>query len=349
MVDWKNVEGFHSIAVAERIIANKAQLAGILVFNSPVSEDYYRLFNLPTHIQVQSSIKPLQKEEESIPLLLEWMTTPVPCSGDIINTEAAVEALPLTTLFLQSGDVVAGCNQAGRLGDEQAVTLTTFVIPHNSSTLADIRLLTVHHGFQGGYTEIHSCEIDSFVKIGEISYVSHVQKDLAQKLDVSLIKPLNPLQVNPLLKWIPVVPKPPVMATRGMFVQMYGGVSKHQTGYIDYSEMINLGPISSAIPCFTAIVPSQPGDSGSLLVIGNEAGDPFAHATTEGYSKEWLEAVRFAMAGILIEGSVAGTYLNMTVFRPMSTVFQYLKVRAAYPSFESSFGTESLQSHSEDN
>ncbi len=348
MSDWKHIEGLNSIAVAERIVENQAQLAGILVFGSPVSEDSYRRFNLPTHLEVKSSIKLLQKEE-TIPLLLEWMATPVRLSRDTADTETSVETLPsLITPLMQSGDSIAGCNHAGRVGIEREVTLTTFVIPRNSVALSDIRLLTVHHGFQAGYTEVHSCENNPSVKIGEIFYTSYIQEELAQKLDISLIKPTVPSQINPLLKWVPIVPKPPVILSRGMLVQMYGGVSGHQTGYVDYSGFMNFGPISSAIPYFTALIPSQPGDSGSLLVMGNGNGDPFVNAAIEGYTEEYLETVRFAMAGMLVEGSTVGTYLNMTIFRPISTIFQYFKVKAAYPGVESLVSTETFQSHTED-
>lgn len=349
MVDWKDIKGFHSIAVAERVIENKAQLTGILVFDFPVLEDCHLLFNFPTHLHVKSSIQPLQKEEETIPLLVEWVATPAPRSGDIIDVKTVAEALPpLTTPLMQSGDSIAGCNQFGRVSFKQAVTLTTFVIPVNSVALSDIRLLTVNHGFQPGYSEVHSCRKTPSVKIGKIVYTSPVQEELARKLDVSLVKPIVPIQTNPLLKWIPVIPRPPVILTRGMLVQMYGGVSGHQTGYIDYSGFMNFGPVSSAVPNFTAQISSQPGDSGSLLVIGNDTGDPFINSAIEGYEEEFLKTVRFAMAGMLVEGSTSGTYPNMTIFRPISTIFQQLKVKAAYPSLELSISTKTFQSHAED-
>ncbi len=333
---WKNLPGFRSIAVAERVVDGRNQLAGIIVFHVETRNEYYRLWNIPKYINVKSSIKALQdKVSEKVPILLEWMGGNAkysldPVAIDILNILNDEVSKPTITLSVQSGDIIAGRNKSNRLANEQAVTLTTFVIPQNSSDISDIRILSVSHGFTKGYTEVNSCEVEPAIKIGNVLYSSIPQEELAKKLDVSLIKPVDTLQINPSLKWANIIPKPPIMWRSGMLVQMYGGTSKHQIGRIDYSQMLDLGPVSSVFPpFFTAIIPSKPGDSGSLLITGNDVcGDPFLNAAEKGYSESYLENMRFAMLGMLTEGTTGGTYQNMTVFIPIDVIFQYLKLQA---------------------
>jgi len=328
MQHWKNLPDFRSVAVADRVVDSRNRLTGILVFNFAVGNEYYKLWNIPQYLRVKSSITSLSEEEELIPLQLEWMSKNTKFSKEVVVSPSVNTSLP-TLLSVQSGDIIAGCNITGRLNTNRAVTLTTFVIPQDSSDVSDVRLLTVGHGFKGGYTDIHLCELQSSRKIGEISYNSPIQEELAEKIDVSLIKPIDTLRINSYTKWADVPPKPPIeVVKRGMRVQMYGGTSKHQIGYIDYSGMLDLGPISSVVPNFTAIINAQPGDSGALLIAGHgTSGDPEPNGKERGYSEAYLDSKRFATLGILIEGTIRGAFQNVVIFRPIDTVFLYLKVK----------------------
>ncbi|NJM49022.1 MAG: hypothetical protein HC860_25025 [Alkalinema sp. RU_4_3] len=92
--------------------------------------------------------------------------------------------------------------------------------------------------------------------------------------------------------------------------------------------MLELGPVSAVVPHFTAIINAQPGDSGSLLITGHgTSGDPELHGKDRGYSETYLDSKRFAMLGILIEGTIRGAFQNIVIFRPIDTVFLYLKVK----------------------
>lgn len=328
MQHWKNLPDFRSVAVADRVVDGRNRLTGILVFNFAVGNEYYKIWNIPQYLRIKSSITSLNKEEELIPIQLEWISKNTQFSKEVTVSTSVNASLP-TLLSVQSGDNIAGCNINGRLSTERSVTLTTFVIPQNSSDVSDVRLLTVGHGFKLGYTDIYTCELQPSRKIGEVSYNSSIQEERAEKIDVSLVKPTDTLQINSYLKWEQVVPKPPIeVIKRGMRVQMYGGSSKHQTGYIDYSEMLDFGPVSSVVPHFTAIINAQPGDSGALLITGHgTSGDPEQDGKERGYSEAYLDSKRFAMLGILIEGTIRGAFQNVVIFRPIDTVFLYLKVK----------------------
>jgi hypothetical protein len=328
MQHWKVLPSFRSIAVADRIFDGENQLTGILIFDFALGNEYYQLWDIPQYIRVKSSISDLTEEEELIPIQLEWMSKTTRFSKEVAGSLSIKPSLP-TLLSVQSGDSIVGCNTSGRLNTHQSVTLTTFVTPQNSSDISDVSLLTVGHGFKGGYTDIYTCELNSSKNIGVISYNSPVQEEIADKIDISLIKPTDTIQINTYLKWANIAPKAPVsVVKRGMCVQMYGGISKHQVGHIDYSQMLDGGAISSVIPSFTAIINAQPGDSGSLLIAGHGvAGDPHLDGKERGYSDAYLESIRFAMLGILIEGNVRGTFQNSVTFRPIDTIFLRLKIK----------------------
>jgi Phycobilisome protein len=328
MQHWKTLPSFRSIAVADRIVDGENQLTGILIFDFALGNEYYQLWDIPQYIRVKSSISELTEEEELIPIQLEWMSKTTRFSKEVAGSLSIKPSLP-TLLSVQSGDSIVGCNTSGRLNTNQSVTLTTFVIPQNSSDISDVSLLTVGHGFKGGYTDIYTCELNSSKNIGAISYNSPVQEEIADRIDISLIKPTDTIQINTYLKWANIAPKAPVsVVKRGMCVQMYGGISKHQVGHIDYSQMLDGGAISSVIPSFTAIINAQPGDSGSLLIAGHGvAGDPHLDGKERGYSDAYLDSIRFAMLGILIEGNVRGTFQNSVTFRPIDTIFLRLKIK----------------------
>jgi phycocyanin beta chain len=329
MQHWKKLPDFRSVAVANRVVDGRNRLTGILVFNFAIGNEYYKLWNIPQYLRIKSCITSLSEEEELIPIQLEWMSKNTEFSKEV-SVSTSVSTPLATLLSVQSGDKITGCcNIDGRLDTGKSVTLTTFVIPQNSSDVSDVRLLTVGHGFKMGYTDIYTCELQSSRKIGEVSYDKIIHEDYAKDLDVSLIKPTGTLQINSYLKWVQVVPKPPIdVIKREMRVQMYGGTSKHQTGHIDYSQMLDFGPISSVVPFFTAIIKAQPGDSGALLITGHgTSGDPEEDGKKRGYSEAYLDSKRFAMLGILLEGAIHGAFQNVVTFRPIDTVFLRLKVK----------------------
>jgi phycocyanin beta chain len=334
MEHWKNIPDFRSIAVAERVVDGRHRLAGILVFNFAVGNENYKIWNIPPYIRVPSLVPSVVREDELVPIQLEWMSKNTQFSKEVIASPSVDFSLsPVAPYFVQSGDIIVGCNDSGRLNGNHAVTLTTFVTPQSSSSSSEVRLLTVGHGFTCGYTNIYTCEQVPPAKIGEISYDSPVQEELAKKVDASLIRPIDSLPINLSARWANTALKSPVeIARRGMLVQMYGGTSKHQTGYIDYSGMLEFGPVSSAVPYFTAIINAKPGDSGALLVTGHGTyGDPELNGKEKGYSEAYLDSRRFAMLGMLVEGSVQGTFQSTVIFRPMDIVFLYLKVKPWLP------------------
>ncbi len=161
-------------------------------------------------------------------------------------------------------------------------------------------------------------------KIGRIYYKSQRQKELAEKLDVALFSIESQIsQINSHLKWIDKEPELPIPIYRKMPVQMYGGVSQHQTGYIDQCMTISPGPASSVVPFFTANILSQPGDSGTLLVSGHHS------ESQKPYMNEKYSSITNAMLGMLVEGSRTTKGL-VTVFRPMIDILRQLKIN---PSF----------------
>ena len=226
---WRKIPGFRSIAVGERVVDGKRQTSGILIFDMPVHNEAYQLWNIPRYIEVDFPTELASSSEKLIPIQLEWMSASRDFSKEAILADLA-DASATKKIFLQSGDLISEYGSTKRLTPKTA-TLTTFATPQDSTDESDVLLLSVGHGFTDGYNEVEFCGIGEIPhKIGDISFRSEIQKELARKLDVTLIKPTNSIQINPTLKWKSVIPKPPVLVRPGMIVQMYGGVSKHQQG-----------------------------------------------------------------------------------------------------------------------
>ncbi|MEM7712367.1 MAG: hypothetical protein AAF349_02030 [Cyanobacteria bacterium P01_A01_bin.68] len=326
---WNNIPGFLSIGVAQRRVDGKEQLAGILNFepsNIP-SEQYYKKFDIPNFLKVESSIELTEGgQQEFIPIVIELMETFVKYSSSNVKSSVTTSKTPAdkktsSVLTLQSGDVLIGRNENGRFNESQTVTLNTLVISFDSENSLVQQVLSVGHGFKAGYDEAYTCEMEPYTKIGRTYYNSPRQKELAQKLDVALFKIENSLtKINSHLKWMDNAPELPIPVYARMPVQMYGGVSKHQTGYIDQSMTISPGPASSVVPFFTANIPSQYGDSGTLLVSGHHSENQESCM-----NKKYL-SITNAMLGMLVEGSRGNNGL-VTVFRPMIDILQQLKIR----------------------
>lgn len=330
MNSWKKIPGFLSVGVAQRRVDDKEQLAGILNFeasNLPSEQDYKK-FNIPTFLKVESSINPTEGEQqELIPIVIESMESLVEYNSSNVESAVAISETKTSkkasshVLTLQSGDIIVGRNREGRLNESQSVTLTTFVFSFDPSGVVIEQVLSVGHGFKAGYEEAYTCEINPYTKIGRTYYHSPRQKELAEKLDVALFRIENQVhKINSHLKWIDNVPELPIPIYAHMPVQMYGGVSKHQTGYIDQSMTIFPGSASSVVPFFTANIPSQPGDSGTLLVSGHHSQNQVP------YMNEKYSSITNAMLGMLVEGSKK-TNGSVTVFRPMMDILQQLKIK----------------------
>jgi allophycocyanin beta subunit len=329
MNSWKEIPGFLSVGVAQRMIDNNEQLAGILNFEASdlPREQYYKKFNIPTFLKVESSINPTEgKQQELIPIIIESMESLVKYNSSDVESAVAIsetktpKKVSSPVLTLQSGDIIVGRNKRERFNESQTVTLTTFVYSQDISGSFVQQVLSVNHGFKAGYEEAYTCEIEPYNKIGRTNYSSPRQKECAEKLDVALFRIENQVhKTNTHLKWIDETPERPIPVYAHMPVQMYGGVSKHQTGYIDQSMTIFPGSASSVVPFFTANISSQPGDSGTLLVSGHYSENQVP------YMNEKYSSIRNAMLGMLIEGS-RGTNGSVTVFRPMMDILSQLKI-----------------------
>ncbi len=165
---WKEIPGFLSVGVAQRMINGKEQLAGILNFeasNLP-NEQYYKKFDLPKCLKVESSINQTEGEQqELIPIELEWMESFVKYNSTNVKSSVATsetissKKTSSPILKLQSGDRLVGRNEKGRFNRNQEVTLTISVF--SSDTVGKIipQVLSVYHGFKAGYEEAYTCEI----------------------------------------------------------------------------------------------------------------------------------------------------------------------------------------------
>ena len=329
--DWAKIPGFSHIGVAKKPFGEQEELVGLITLNFSVDDYLYNQFGIPRFIEVDSLISDFANQKQ-VRILLEYALPTSKYSNSLVGQEALSETIPalstLATTSLQSGDLIVGSNKSGHLNEKKAVTLTTFVVPQTSSEPVKPQAISVRHGFVAGYTEISTCALQPFAKFGQVSYKSLNQQEQAEKLDVSLIRIDGCLELNPFLKWVEAIPGNPFPAWSGMLVQMYGGVSGHMTGYINHSMVVFPGASSSVIPEFTAIIQSQPGDSGSLLVAGNGSGDPIPDAEVKGLGSSQIENLRFAMVGMLIGGAPSGgSYTNLTYFRPIVDICQQLHVK----------------------
>lgn len=338
--EWKDIPAAQSVAVAERIIEGQPKLAGVLVFNTSVDETAYTKFHLPQTLIIPSEV-PLKTEEQVVPLVLESMPGALLYSQEIqtnltVKPEDILEKIYPTHLrALQSGDVLIGANKNSQLGSK--VTLTTFVIKDSEDesiedkiATSDVFLLSAGHGFSLGYTEVYSGEVSPPIKVGSITYNSIPQSKMAERLDVALIKPdeLLPHDLN--LKWTNTKPNGPTICRPRMMVQMYGGISGHQKGQIDYTNLLDLGPKVGTFPTFTVLIKAERGDSGALLVAGHDDnGTPFKPSELRVLSQAYSESYNFAMLGMLIGEIEEGS--ERVVFRAIDTVFQYLGVKAYLP------------------
>lgn len=333
MAIWEKIPGFISISVGRREVRGRNRLVGIInfVYGTPL-ELMYNKAGIPTLISVDSSIPELKESEKEIPIVLEDSDIPVYHSAQTrLDTTPSVST---TRLTVQSGDKIAGISSNGSEGSR--VTLTAFVTAKGSSCNSNIvlpYLLTVHHGFLG-YTDINICEQNEHMKIGEVicNTTFFHQQSLAEKLDIALVK-LNTDQdyiLKPYLRWVDEYPKKPVPILSGMPVQMFGGISEHILGAVDESMIIYPGPNQSIVPNFSVTVSSQPGDSGSLLVVGHHSKVPVPEFLEEYMSENWANLV-YSMQGVLLAGSVRTPYGSKAIFRPMITVLHWLKLQLYLP------------------
>jgi hypothetical protein len=121
----------------------------------------------------------------------------------------------------------------------------------------------------------------------------------------------------------------------GVPVQMYGSSSGHISGVIDESMIMYPGPNPSIVPNFSVTMSynqrTQPGDSGSLLVVGHESKVPVSDFLEEDISDDWSRLV-YSMQGVLLAGSTGNMYGSKAIFRPMITILHWLKLQP-YLSF----------------
>lgn len=330
---WEKVPGFLSISVGRREVKGKNRLVGIINFvhGTPL-ELMHNKAGIPSSISVDSSIAELKESEKEIPIVLEVSDIPIYHSAPTrLDT---MSSAPTATLVIQSGDKIAGRSSNGSEGSR--VTLTTFVISKGSSNDSNVVLphaLTVRHGFSG-YTDINTCESQVHTKIGEVVYniTNSQQQSLAEKLDIALIK-LSTDQdyiLKPHLRWVDEYPKKPVPILSGMPVQMFGGISEHTLGAVDESMIIYPGPNQSIVPDFSVTISSQPGDSGSLLVVGHHSKVPIPEFLEDYMSGDWANLV-YSMQGVLLAGSVRTLYGSKAIFRPMITILHWLKLEPYLP------------------
>ncbi|MBP0041281.1 MAG: hypothetical protein J7545_04800 [Roseofilum sp. SBFL] len=331
MNDWAKIPGFSHIGVAKKPLGEQEELVGLITLNFPADDYFYNQFGIPRFIEIDSLISDFANQKQ-VRILLECAFPTSKYSNFPVSQDALPGTIPalstLTKTSLQSGDLIIGSNKNGHVNEKKAVTLTTFVVSQANSETIEPQAMSVRHGFTAGYTEINACASQMSTKIGRVFYKSASQQEQSEKLDISLIKLEGCIKLNPFLKWVEATPGKPFLAWSGMLVQMYGGVSGHTTGYVNHSMVVFPGASSSVVPEFTAIIQSQPGDSGSLLVAGNVSGDPILDAEVKGLDPSQIENLRFAMVGMLIGGAPSGgSYTNLTYFRPIVDICQQLRVK----------------------
>jgi allophycocyanin beta subunit len=335
MTVWQKIPGFRSVSVGRREVKGKSRLVGIVKF--AVYGTHLELIHnnavIPSLINVDSSIAELKESEQEIPIVLE-------ISDIFINYTAhsrldtIFTSMSTTTLVIQSGDKIVGKSDNGPEGP--GVTLTTFVLPKGSSYNSNVvhpHLLTVRHGVLG-YTDINTCESQVHLKIGEVIYdaTNFLAQSLAEKLDIAVVKLTTDREclIKPYLRWVDEYPKKPVPISSGMPVQMFGGTSGHMLGVVDESMIMYPGPYQSIVPDFSVTIPCQPGDSGSLLVVGHNSKVPIPEFLEEYMSEDWTNLV-YSMQGVLLAGSVSSVYGSKAIFRPMITVLHWLKLQPYLP------------------
>ncbi|MEZ2236249.1 hypothetical protein [Microcoleus sp.] len=334
MTVWQKIPGFLSVSVGRREVKGKSRLVGIVSFvcGTPL-ELIHNNAVIPSLINVDSSIAELKKYEKEIPILLEISDIFVNHTAQS-RLDTIFPSMSTTTLVIQSGDKIVGRSSNGSEGSR--VTLTTFVLPKDSSYNSNVvhpHLLTVRHGLSG-YIDINTCESQVHLKIGEViqDTTNLLQQSFAEKLDIAVIKLITDQDclIKPYLRWVDEYPKKPVPISSGMPVQMFGGISGHMLGIVDQSMIIYPGPNQSIVPDFSVTIPSQPGDSGSLLVVGHNSKVPIPEFLEEYMSEDWTNLV-YSMQGVLLAGSVSSVYGNKAIFRPMITVLHWLKLQPYLP------------------
>lgn len=331
MEEWQEIPGFSHIGVAKNPSSVNNNPVGCIVFNFDCSDSYYDRFSIPRSIEVESSIRDFSQEKE----IFIWLESSLPFANyaqSITSREnpASETISKHTDGKLQSGDLIVGSNRKiDRVDQKRAVTLSTFVTSQNSTEVIRPQAMSVRHGFTGGYTDIRYYSSRADEKIGTVSYQSITQEEQAEKLDISIINLEEAIEPNCSLKWIDTVPGKLIPCWTGALVQMYGGVSGHVTGYIHNSMVIFPGASSPIIPDFTAIISSCPGDSGSLLVGGNDdSGNPIPTPEDKAIATSTIEEFKFASLGILIAGAPkGGNYEGLAYFRPMLNICQQLHIK----------------------
>ena len=332
---WQKIPGFRSVSVGRREVKGKSRLVGIV--NFAVYGTHLELIHnnavIPSLINVDSSIAELKESEKEIPIVVEISDIFIDYTAHS-RLDTIFTSMSTTTLVIQSGDKIVGRSDNGSEGPP--VTLTTFVLPTGSSYNSNVvhpHLLTVRHGVLG-YTDINTCESQVHLKIGEVIYdaTNFWPQSLAEKLDIAVVKLTTDREclIKPYLRWVDEYPKKPVPISSGMPVQMFGGTSGHMLGVVDESMIMYPGPNQSIVPDFSVTIPCQPGDSGSLLVVGHNSKVPIPEFLEEYMSEDWTNLV-YSMQGVLLAGSVTSVYGSKAIFRPMITVLHWLKLQPYLP------------------
>lgn len=321
--DWNDVQGLHSIGVGKRQEGTYRQLAGIVMVESAWAKEpelVHGLYDIPQFIEVPSQIP---EEKEEIPLRVEYTTAPRQFNIGIVPPEKFILAsnslpMPASTPTLMAGEVVFSENLQGF---RRPGTLSAIV---SRETDPYPLLLSAAHVFGDRRWRVFSKGPNS-AEVGQVI-------DIDSGLDAAIAELREPYIVDYRVRDINIIPAAPVMPYSDMPVQIVGGVSGNQLGWLD---LVNSIPVGSekigVIPHFRASIQANPGDSGALLLSGHGGQCPLPPDHLKNAYPGYKEIMTCAMLGILVAGpssSPSITTRPQAYFTPIFPILNRFKLQA---------------------
>ena len=292
-IDYENIPGAHSWGVGWREIRGEQRLAGIIsveleVPSYPVSNKSY---GIPDTIFVDTVLPIASRDFLNVPIVLEYAPSPFQFVR-IVPPNNPIETFPQGDLpghrVLQGGMRVGGRNSKGF---RKQGTLTAFVGNNNNALL----VLGAQHVL-GEYGDELIAELPVAEKVGHVMEYSY-------EVDAAIAELIEPFAIDFRIKTLNIVPAAPIPPYSNMPVQLVGGISGHQKGFIDQalnypSRGFALGFVSRV----TASIQTQGGDSGALLLSGHDDKPGIPPGYEKYVSYEFVKTQNCAMIGMLVAG-----------------------------------------------
>jgi hypothetical protein len=308
---WMSVPGFQGLGIGIRNIAEARTLV-IVVSATGESMDLPNFaLGLPDVIKV-SSIIPSIGGSEAVPVVVENRPVPTNLQGEEVIESSTCP--PDHQPTLRSGLPIAGEDEA------------TLLEPGTLSAL--VKDASDRHLFLGS---AHVCG-SRLVRWGERTQdIIGTPNETSDLLDVATIIPSEPNRIDLRLPNLDILPSPPVMPYTGMPVQMFGGASGHQKGYVH--ESIGFPLTTHRIGFISWIVVdivAAPGDSGALLVSGHDIQSAIEPAQARYMSRGYFDSMVCSMLGVLRAGpgpNASSTTTPVCYFSPVLQIFDALQIK----------------------